>query len=328
MSQSVAHARQLLQRRQLKQAYAVLTQAAAACDPQAAAFLGDLRLSGQIIRRDLEEARRWFGRAAELGLTEVTPVFIALLANGAGGSGRRWQEALRLLREEGAGNTWAGRQHTLLADMALDDNGDPLLPVARKALRLEPPMETISAFLSADECRYLIDRSERLMQPATVVDPGSGRLVRDPIRLASAASFPFVHEDPALHAINRRIAAATNTTYEQGEPLQVLRYTPGEEYKLHSDALPPGGPEQRVLTMLVALDVDYVGGETSFPRLGAKWRGQAGDALLFRNIDDAGVPDPRVWHSGMPVNRGTKHLLSKWIRAAPLDLSGPSGRPL
>ena len=130
-----------------------------------------------------------------------------------------------------------------------------------------------------------------------------------------------------LHAINRRIATATDTVYEQGEPLQVLRYRPGEEYKLHSDALPPGG-EQRVTTMLVALETNFAGGETTFPRLGLRWRGREGEALIFANVGADGEPDPRMLHAGEPVTRGTKHLLSKWIRGRPLDLSGPPGRPL
>jgi prolyl 4-hydroxylase len=328
MSESVARAGQLLQRGEVKQAYVILAQAAARGDAQAAAVLGDLRLSGEIIRRDLAEARQWFGRASELGLAELTPVFIALLANGAGGSGRRWQDALRLLRANCDHDPWAASQCALLASMAIDGDGEPLSAPSRHALHLEPRVETISAFLSPAECRYLIERSAGLMQPATVVDPRTGNLVRDPIRLTSAASFPFVQEDPALHAINRRIAAATNTTYEQGEPLQVLRYNRGDQYKLHSDALPPDSSSQRTITLIVALDVNYTGGETSFPRLGISWRGETGDALIFRNVDGAGEPDQRVRHCGMPVTRGTKHLLSKWVRCRPLDLSGPPDRPL
>lgn len=326
MDDSVNRAEQFLQRGRAAEAFALLRDAAEGGNAQAAMLLGDLRLTGQAIRRDLAEARAWFGKAADLGLAEAEATFVALLANGAGRSGRRWHDALARLRANPARDPWAARQAGLVAAMELTEDGDPLVAPLRRTLSADPSIETLAGFLTADECRYLIDRATPMLQPSAVIHPQTGAFVRDPVRVASFASFPFVLEDPVIHAINRRIAAATGTTYEQGEPLQVLRYGPGEEYKLHSDVLPPG-PEQRVLTVLVALSSGFDGGETSFPRLGLSWRGMTGEALVFRNTDAAGQPDQRVWHAGLPVTRGTKFLLSKWIRARPLDLSGPPGRP-
>jgi prolyl 4-hydroxylase len=249
-----------------------------------------------------------------------------MLANGAGGSGRRWAEAMSRLQASSAHDRWAARQSALLADMRLNLEGDPLDRPAQQVLNAAPRIVSLPSFLTPAECRYLIDRAAAFLQPSLVVHPQTGALVRDPIRSASSAAFPFVMEDPAIHAINRRVAAATGTAYEQGEPLQVLRYQPGEEYKLHSDALPPGG-EQRISTLLVALNEDFQGGETSFPRLDLTWRGRPGEALVFANVDAAGQPEQTMWHAGKPVTRGTKFLLSKWIRGRPLDLSGPPGRP-
>lgn len=316
----------LAQRGTIDQAYRLLEKGVADGDGMAAATLAEWRLSGQVIRRDLALSRELYGKAADLGINGAEPVFIALLANGAGGSGRRWPEALARLRSRGMRDPWAARQSALLAEMVLTGDGDPIDLPSPTTLNAVPRIETRPGFLTPAECRYLIDRAETFLQPSVVVHPQTGALVRDPVRSASSAGFPFVMEDPVLHAINRRIAAATGTTYEQGEPLQVLRYQPGEEYKLHSDALPPGG-EQRVTTLLVTLGEDFAGGETAFPRLGLTWRGEIGEALVFPNVDVAGQPELQVWHAGTPVTRGTKFLLSKWIRGRPLDLSGPPGRP-
>ena len=82
-----------------------------------------------------------------------------------------------------------------------------------------------------------------------------------------------------------------------------------------------------MLTLLVYLNDGYDGGETEFPDLGLRVRGAPGDALLFASVDAAGAPCPAARHAGLPVRSGEKFLLSKWIRAAPLDLSGPPGRP-
>ena len=193
-------------------------------------------------------------------------------------------------------------------------------------LNESPRIATFQGFLSQRECAYLIDLATPLLHDAFVVHPATGALIRDPIRTSRSIGFPFVSEEPLLHAINRRIAAATGTTYEQGEPTQILGYEPGQEYKLHSDAL-AHDPNQRNLTFLVYLNEGFEGGDTYFPDLGISFSGRPGDAILFANVDEAGRPDPRARHAGRPVQSGRKVLLSKWIRNAPLDLSGPPGRP-
>ena len=325
-STAPAQAAALVQRGAVAEAYRLLEQASAAGDGPAAATLAEWRLTGAYIRRDLGAARELYGKAAELGVEQAAAPHLALLANGAGGSGRRWSEALERLAARR--DPLARRQHALLAAMTLDAEGDPTAVPAPVMLNSEPLIERRPEFLTAQECRYLIDCALPLMQPAVVFHPQTGQQMRDPVRIAQVAGFPFVMEDPAIHAINRRIAAATGTRYEQGEPLQVLCYDPGGEYKPHSDALPPSaGPNQRVATFLVALNADYEGGETQFPRLGLAWRGAVGEALHFRNVDAAGRAAAEMWHAGAPVRRKRKFLLSKWLRAAPLDLSGPPGRP-
>lgn len=316
----VPQAEALAQQGRIAEAFQLLSDAAATGGGFAAMTLADWRMSGTMIRRDMAEARRLYGLAAELGIAEAAPVHIALLANGAGGSGRHWRKALALLRAHDA------RAAKLIDAMVIDDEGEPLAEPTREVVHDAPRIERLPGFLSAEECRYLADLALPRLAPAVVVDPRSGQFIHDPVRKAETTGFPFVVEDPVLHAINRRIAHATATTYEQGEPAQVLSYRPGEEYKLHSDAL-PGGGNQRVATFLVTLSDNFTGGATSFPRLELELRGKTGDALYFVNTDDAGQPEPAMWHAGLPVTRGRKLLLSKWIREEPLDLSGPPGRP-
>jgi prolyl 4-hydroxylase len=142
------------------------------------------------------------------------------------------------------------------------------------------------------------------------------------VRNSDVAAFPLAYETPAVHALNRRLAAISATAPEQGEPLQILRYGPGQQYKAHSDAL-PNAANQRICTALVYLNEDYAGGETHFLANDLKVRGAVGDAILFVNADREGRPDADARHAGLPVTRGTKLLASRWIRARPLDLSMP-----
>ncbi|MFM5950793.1 MAG: hypothetical protein ACKOPM_16450 [Novosphingobium sp.] len=220
-------------------AFEQLDRAVAAGNALAAATLADWRIAGDPIRRDLAEARRLYGLAADLGLAEAEPVFIAMLANGAGGSGRRWNDALDRLRQAARRDPLARRQRDLLAAMDIDAHGNPNAQPRSNELGSVPAISHFPGFLTAEECRYLTSIALPRLQQAVVIDPRTGQAMLDPVRVAQFTSFPFVHEDPVIHAINRRIAAATRTHYEQGEPLQVLSYRPGEEYKLHSDALLP-----------------------------------------------------------------------------------------
>ena len=316
----------LASRGRVAEAYALLDRAIGHGDAIAAFTLANWRLSGQFVRRDLGLSRDLFGRAVQLGLEEARPTYIALLANGAGGVERHWDAALEELRTLAQRDPLAASQLALLGSMALSDEGNPTEVARSRQLSREPRIETRSGFLTPGECAYLIKRATPLLEDSVVINPTTGAFMRDPIRTSRAAAFPFVDEDPVIHAINRRIAAATETAYEQGEPLQVLGYEPGQEYKLHSDALPPGS-NQRILTFLVYLNEDFDGGDTYFPDLDLAFRGGTGDAILFANVDAQGAPDMRTRHAGRPVRSGRKMLLSKWIRSAPLDLSGPPGRP-
>jgi prolyl 4-hydroxylase len=292
-----------------------LRAAADAGDAAAALKLATLELEGQLIPRDLVAARRHFQRAGELGSDVGQNVFIAFLANGIGGE-PDWAGAVDLLRTM-AGDPRAARQLELLAGMELTDTGFPVRVAQGDMLCERPQAWTFSKLFSAAECAYLIDAADPLLQPSVIVDPSTGQLRPHPVRTSDGAAFPWALEDLVISALNRRIAAATRTDLSQGEPLQVLRYAPGPEYRPHFDAL-PAGANQRVLTMLVYLNEGYAGGETAFTRQGTTFAGRTGDALLFRNALDDGSPDIESQHAGLPVRAGEKFIATRWIREKPL----------
>jgi hypothetical protein len=106
----------------------------------------------------------------------------------------------------------------------------------------------------------------------------------------------------------------------------VLHYEVGQTYKPHVDffhaTLPTFSEEmrlkgQRIRTCLVYLNDDFEGGETEFPKLGIKFRGRTGEALVFDNVGANGIGDMNTVHAGLPPVRGEKWLLSQWIRSKP-----------
>ena len=320
MSEAVKQAEELLQRADLRGAATLLKHAEESGDARAARELALWCLTGQLIRRDLAASRALFERAAELGDAYAAAVARAFIAGGVGGPAD-WPRAMALLREAAANDPDAATQLRLIDAMNLGPNGEPPVEFNSEVLSEEPEVRLFPALFTQTECADLIDVATPALRPSVVIDPHTGRDIPHSIRTSSAAAFSFVDENPAIHALNRRLAAASGTDVRAGEPLQVLSYAPGEQYRQHSDALPHVAPnQQRALTFLVYLNDDYEGGETAFPALGIQVRGHTGDGLLFRNASVDGVPDPRAIHAGLPVTRGAKLLASRWIRAAPLIL--------
>jgi prolyl 4-hydroxylase len=304
------------------EAYRLLAGPPAGVDPDAVFALAGWRLAGQIVRRDLAAARDLYRRAAEAGHVEAASIHAAFVANGTGGPAD-WAGALQLL--DSFAYPGAEAQRVLIGRMRLSPSGDPLELPAETRLSDSPRASAFPALFSPAECDFLIAEALPWLEPSVVIDPQSGRALRNPVRTSDGMSFALVLENPAIHALNRRIAAASGTDVKQGESLQVLRYRPGQEYKPHFDAV-AGEPNQRILTVLVYLTDDYDGGETLFLRTGLSFKGQRGDALVFRNALADGRADEMSQHAGLPVARGEKLIASRWIRARPFVFPPP--RPL
>jgi len=264
---------------------------------------------------DVVGARSLLERAAAEGERRAAVIATNFLASGVGGP-RDWRAAVARLAVLARDVPRCARELALIEAMRLTDHGDPVERPTGEVVCGTPRVTLFRALLTPAECRYLAEAALPMLEPALVVDPQTGEQRPDPIRTADSMGFTAPLENPAVHALNRRMAAASGTAPGQAEPLQVLRYRPGGEYRFHHDAL-PGLENQRVMTMLVWLNDGYRGGETAFPSAKVVMRGAPGDAILFANADADGRPDPAAGHAGRPVAAGEKWLASRWIRARP-----------
>ena len=252
------------------------------------------------------------------GIPAAARVHAGFLAAGVGGE-RDWARAFTALAA--SGDPLMERQARLIAAMDLDELGNPASIPAGEPLSETPSISLFRTLFSPEECALLVELAEARLKPALIFHEGQRRFVADPLRDSDAAGFPIVLEWPFVHALNRRIAAASGTDVSQGEPLQVLRYAPGQQYRPHLDAV-PGMANQRILTALAWLNADYEGGETLFLESGLMAKGGQGDLMVFANALPDGRPDPATRHAGAPVTRGVKLLASRWIRARG---AGPEG---
>ncbi len=223
-----------------------------------------------------------------------------------------WPAALTRLRGEAAVDPTRARALRLIEAMELDAVGAPRVVPDGERISDSPRVTRFAQLFTPDECDFLLRAAEPGFQASTVVD-AQGRDVPDPLRSSDGAPLHWMIEDPAINALNRRLAAVSGAAYEQAEAMLILRYRPGQEYRRHFDAL-PGLENQRILTALVYLNDGYVGGETEFPRAALKIKGRRGDAVVFQNTGPDGRADPMSEHAGLPVTEGVKYLASRWIR--------------
>jgi prolyl 4-hydroxylase len=314
-----ATAQRLLMEGRRDAAVALIESAAAHHDPDALFQQGLWRLTGDVLPRDLPAARMAFRRSGALGHGEARMIDIALTANGSGAPAD-WAEAMRLLSAAvAADDPHANQLRLLLSAMSVDERGEPIrLPEIDDLVR-DGSIRRARAFMTPDECAHVARSAADLLAPSHVMDPRTGRAIPHPIRTSDAAVIGPVREDPVIRAINMRIARISGTAVMQGEALTVLRYSPGQQFKLHSDIL-PHVRNQRVATVIVYLNEGFAGGETVFPHHNLTIVPKGGDAVIFDNVDATGRPLDSARHAGVAPRSGVKWIATRWIRARPFDV--------
>ena len=241
---------------------------------------------------------------------------------------RDWSVALGLAeRAAGLGDAAArGALCVLGADFDVVSWSAP--PPARRVFET-PRIAVIENFLPAAMCDWIMDRARPRLEAAKVYDPVQGGKREGERRTNTGTGFGLVETDLVMQAAHTRIAAATGLPLAQQEATNVLHYEPGQQFLPHFDSLDPKVAHfardlqingQRLLTFLVYLNDGFEGGETEFPRLGWRYKGGKGDALLFWNVGLDGLPEEQALHAGLAPTSGEKWLLSKWVRDKALPL--------
>lgn len=280
-------------------AVGLLREAALRGDAEAAAQLAVCAAWGVAQAIDVNEALNHLERAAALGWLPA-------------------QQELQLLARE-HGSDWTALRSKI--DVAAWTTSP-----AGRVIRERPQVIVIERFMSAAECSWLIERGRPGLSRAKIYRGSSQPRTAD-TRTNREVAFTIFNADVALSLIRERIASATRVASSFFEIAKVLHYERGQQFALHADFLQLNTPElvrevqvrgQRAATFLVYLNDGYEGGETDFPRIGLRFKGNCGDALLFSNVDAAGAPDYDTVHAGLPPTRGEKWLLSQWIRSRPV----------
>jgi prolyl 4-hydroxylase len=227
-----------------------------------------------------------------------------------------------------------------------------------KVLSCAPRVFEIANFLSPVEVQHVLD----IAQAKTLQDSSTGAKenANNATGTGTAAhanrksqnTWIFREESPIMDSIYRRAAdllridegllrnhgrgTDTGSTVEQptaAEPMQVVHYTPGQEYKTHVDFAYPrvDDPLQptRFATLLLYLNEGMQGGETTFPRwMNAETsrdlqiKPELGKAVLFYSQLPDGNMDELSQHAALPVQTSEKYLANLWIWDPFVELSG------
>jgi TPR repeat protein len=285
-------------------------------DPLAQHALGARFLAGSGIERDRDEGIYWLAGAARRGMYS-SRVRLAELCQTVG------QAHVSKVAERAAPAKRVLSEHA------------PALPDWNFAAWPEPqadaetgPLARFPDVLDAALCEHLINVAAPRLADSQVIDPETGERIRNAFRTSRSMTFGPSMYDIVIGTVLRRLAKIAGVPASHAEPLTVLQYRPGQEYKPHFDYFvpapnarkieePPGGA--RIVTVFVYLNDVEAGGATDFPRLGARVQPQRGRAVKFLNYSAAGEPDKLTLHAGLPVERGEKWLATFWFRERPLN---------
>ncbi|MDX2233527.1 MAG: 2OG-Fe(II) oxygenase [Hyphomonadaceae bacterium] len=279
-------------------------------DAQACGIMAVLCAAGQMRPQSWSAALDYLFRAARQG-DERARQQIGLLVGDAG-LGEQ-------VRSDGAAAPWTQARVSI-------DVGAWLRSAPPRAVSDAPRIFVFEQFLPKAVCAWIMERARPKLSPAQVQSPAAGD-IHHGHRTNSGMGFTLLETDVIVQLVQARIAMATGIPVTHQEPANVLHYAPGQSYQPHYDFTDPAASPQfaemvrregqRVATFIVYLNDGYGGGETDFPHIGLRHRGQAGDAILFMNVDPAGAVDKRTLHAGLAPTSGEKWVLSKWIRDRP-----------
>lgn len=186
----------------------------------------------------------------------------------------------------------------------------------------DPYIATCDDLFSVLDCRHLIETGRRQLRPAQTIATDGAVSTQTDYRDSSTAEIDPFLEDFWSRILQRRMCRLVGLALEHAEPLTLIHYGIGQQYRPHRDYLPPSALSsgvglqagQRGHTVIVYLADVEAGGETEFSELDLVIQPRRGRAVLFRNLDREGRPDPRTLHAGLPVQVGEKWLASLWIR--------------
>lgn len=179
----------------------------------------------------------------------------------------------------------------------------------------------ISNFLSREECAEIREIAKEQGLHKSEIYGANADSVDNSSRKSYTAWLPTTTA-AVVQKITTLTSQLTGYPEENQEDLQVVQYPEGGFFKPHYDCC-EGGPDEcsrmnalggpRRVTLIIYLNDDYEGGETSFPNIKQTIVPATGKAVAFWSTDENDGVITQSFHGGNPVKNGEKWICNKWV---------------
>jgi prolyl 4-hydroxylase len=194
-------------------------------------------------------------------------------------------------------------------------------------LDTEPRITIIPNFLNDEETAHIVELAQGRWAPSLVITAGANGQVKDLKQKGSSLRSSWstlidYAQTPMVADIERRLSKLAGIDVNYLERMALVRYEPGQEYKVHHDGI------WRPATVFIYLNDVPVGkgGETFFPNLDVKIVPRKGTAIMWPNTDGKReFEDVRVMHAGLPPHAGVKYGVNCFFNQMPKRLMNEDG---
>ena len=194
-------------------------------------------------------------------------------------------------------------------------------------LHSNPDIYLIKNFLTEEECDHIIKIGEPHIKKSEVCGRGGSKPHKSRTSMTAHIGKKFLRNntpDKILERVLEKSSIYGNLPIENIEPIQLVRYYPGQYFNKHYDYLDRNNPiykknieknGQREQTFFVYLNnvPDDLGGKTHFPKIDKTFKAKKGEAIFWRNMVN-GKEDTNTLHSGTELKKGIKYGLNIWVR--------------
>tara|TARA_R100001224_G_scaffold46721_1_gene26903 strand:+ start:12424 stop:13473 length:1050 start_codon:yes stop_codon:yes gene_type:complete len=201
----------------------------------------------------------------------------------------------------------------IVSDLVITTNASKLIDESIDLKILESQLSPILIM-------YILELTRGQFRPAAVVEPRTGKFIRDEIRKADVVQISPSDLTLIFLLLQRQIGDLVGKPFSCLEMLNVIRYDIGQEYRPHFDAYTKAQLEmhsdegQRDITALGVVKSPGKGGSTHFPKIDYSFLPAVGNICCFRNCDENEKILKKSLHAGDAVIEGEKIILSQWFR--------------
>ena len=193
-----------------------------------------------------------------------------------------------------------------------------------KVINVDPFVGTKRFLLTEKECDHVKALAINKLKRSNVIYDSINKTKLSNLRSSKSCVLNYKKDDITLNLV-KRLSEIVGLNYKSIPYIVVSRYIKGEFFAYHLDAFNKEyilnklvNKEykfiQRFLTAICYLNTPDEGGETSFPNLEKKIYPEIGKVLLFENTKNSSlIPNLKSFHSGDPVKRGEKWIITIWF---------------